>query len=98
MGGADLSDQMKVSYQVDRKSKFRFYMRILFNFLAISVVNSKIIYDKMDSTVGMYAMDFHFSLVRSMIRKFSNRKRAAPMYQPSKKSKDNSFDMVDDLP
>ena len=43
MGGADLSDQMKVSYQVDRRSKF----------LDISVVNSKIIYDKVNSTIGI---------------------------------------------
>ena len=26
MGGADLSDQMKVTYEVDRRSKFRFYL------------------------------------------------------------------------
>ena len=32
MGGFDLSDQMKVSYQVDRRSKFRFYLRIFFRF------------------------------------------------------------------
>ena len=73
MGGVDLCDQMKVSYQVDRRSKFRFYLRIFFDFLDIGVVNSKIIYDKMDSTIGMSAMDFRFSLARSLIEKFSNR-------------------------
>lgn len=30
MGGNDLSDQMKVSYQVNRRSKFRFYLRSFF--------------------------------------------------------------------
>ena len=53
MGGVDLCDQMKVSYQVDRRSKFRFYLRIFFDFLNIGVVNSKIIYDKMDSMIGV---------------------------------------------
>lgn len=62
MGGYDLSDQMKDFYQVDRKSKFYFYLIIFFDFLDLSVMNSKIIYDKMDFTVGMSAMDSNFSL------------------------------------
>ena len=67
MRGVNLHDQMKVCYQVERRSKFRFYLRIFSNFLDISVVNCKIIYDKMDSTVGMSTMEFSFSLARSMI-------------------------------
>ena len=51
------------------------YNQYFLHFLDISVVNPKIIYDKMDST-----MDFHFSHACSMIRKFSNRKRAAPRH------------------
>ena len=42
LGRVDLSDQMKISYKVDRRSKFRFYLRNFFDFLNISVVNSKI--------------------------------------------------------
>ena len=98
MGGVDLCDQMKVSYQVDRRSKFRFYLGIFFDFLDIGVVNSKIIYDKMDSTIGMLAMDFRFSLAHSLIGKFSNRKITVPVDRTSKKSKGNSFDTVDHLP
>ena len=37
---------MKVSCEVDRRSKVRFYLRVFFDFLDISVVNSKIVYDK----------------------------------------------------
>ena len=37
MGGVDLFDQMKVSCEVDRRSKVRFYLRVLFDFLDISV-------------------------------------------------------------
>ena len=62
MGGFDMSDQMKDFYQVDRRSKFYFYLIIFFDFLDLSVMNSKIIYDKMDFTVGMWAMDSNFSL------------------------------------
>ena len=42
----DLCDQMKVSYEVDKRSKFRFYLGVFLDFLDISVVNSKIVYDK----------------------------------------------------
>ena len=40
MGGVDLSIQMKVTYEVDRQSKFHFYLRVFFDFLGIAVVNS----------------------------------------------------------
>ena len=49
MGGVDLSDQMKVTYEVDRRSKFRFYLRVFFDFLDIAIVNSKIVYNKIES-------------------------------------------------
>ena len=49
MGGVDLSDQMKVTYEADRRSKFRFYLRVFFDFLDIAVVNSKIVYSKIES-------------------------------------------------
>ena len=43
MGGVDLCDQMKVSYEVDRRGKVRFYLPVFFDFLDISVVNSRIV-------------------------------------------------------
>ena len=72
MGGVDLCDQMKVSYEVDRRSKVRFYLRVFFDFLDISVVNWKTVYGKIQSTAAMSSMDFRFSLARSMIGTFSN--------------------------
>ena len=48
IGGVDLSDQMKVNYEVDRRSKFHFYLRVSFDFLDIAVVNSKIVHKKVD--------------------------------------------------
>ena len=42
-------------------------------------------------------MDFRFSLAHSLIGKFSNSKRTAPVHRPSKKSKGDSFDTVDHL-
>ena len=66
MGGVDLCDQMKVSYEVDRRSKVRFYLRVFFDFLDINVVNSKIVYDKIQSTAAIPSMDFRFSLAHSL--------------------------------
>ena len=49
MGGVDLSNQVKVTYEVDRQSKFRFYLRVFFDILDIAVVNSKIVHNKIES-------------------------------------------------
>ena len=35
MGGVNLSDQIKVTYEVHRRSKFRFYLRVFFVFLIL---------------------------------------------------------------
>lgn len=40
--GVDLIDQKTVVYRLDRKSKFRFYLRMLFDLLDVAVVNSHI--------------------------------------------------------
>ena len=58
MGGVDLSDQMKVTYEVDRQSKFDVYLRVFFNFLDIAVVNSKIFYNKIESAPSLSSLKF----------------------------------------
>ena len=58
MGGVDLSYQMKVTYEVDRRSKFRFYLRVFFYFLDIAAVNSKIVYNKIESAPSLSSLDF----------------------------------------
>ena len=98
MGVGDLSDQMKVTYEVDRRSKFRFYLRVLFDFLDIAVVNPKIVYNKTESAPSLSSLDFRYSIAQSMIRKFSSRKRAVPLSRPSKRSRGPSFDIMDHLP
>ena len=37
MGGVDLIDQLKVTYQHDRKSKTKFYLRLFFDMLDMAV-------------------------------------------------------------
>ena len=98
MGDVDLSDQMKVTYEVDRRSKFHFYLRVFFDFLDIAVVNSKIVYNKIESSPSLSSLDFRYSIAQTMIRKFSSRKRAVSPSRPSKRSRGPSFDIVDHLP
>ena len=98
MGGVDLSDQMKVTYEVDRRSKFLFYLRVFFDFLDIAVVNSKIIYNKIESAPSLSSLDFRYSIAQTMIRKFSIRKRTVPLSRSSKRSRGPSFGIVDHLP
>ena len=86
MGGVDLSDQMKVTYELDRRSKFRFHLRVFFDFLDIAVVNSKIVYNKIESAPSLSSLDFRYSIAQTMIRKFSSKKRAALLSRPSKRS------------
>ena len=98
MGGVDLSDRMKVTFKVDSWNKFRFYLRIFFDFLDIAVVNSKIVCNKTESAPALSSLDFRYSIAQTMIRKFSSRKRAVPLSRPSKRSRGPSFDIVDHLP
>ena len=98
MGGVDLSDQMQVTFEVDRRSKFCFYLRVFLDFLDIDVVNSKIVYNKIESAPSLSSLDFRYSIAQTMIREFSSGKRAAPLSRPSKRSRGPSFDIVDHLP
>ena len=79
-------------------SKFRLYFRVFFDFLDIAVVNSKNVYNKIESAPSLSSLDFRYSIAQTMIRKFSSRKRAVPLSRPSKRSRGPSFDIVDHLP
>ena len=98
MGVVNLSDQMKFIYEVDHRSKFHFYLRVFFDFLDVTVVNSNIVYNKIVSTSSMTSLDFRYSIAENIIWKFSGRKRAVPLSRPSKRSRGQSFDVVDHLP
>ena len=83
---------------VDCLSKFRFYLRVFFNFLDIAVVNSKIVYNKIESAPSLSSLDFRYSIAQTMIQKFSSRKRAVPLSRRLKRLRGPSFDIVDHLP
>ena len=49
MGGVDLMDQLKPAYQLDQKSMFRFYLRLFFDLFDVALVNSFIVYKKLEN-------------------------------------------------
>ena len=49
MDGVDFKDQLKSAYQLDRRSKFRFYLRLFFDLFDVALVNSFIVYKKLEN-------------------------------------------------
>ena len=46
MNGVDIHDQLKTSCVTDRKSRFRYYLRIFFDLIDSVAVNSYVLYKK----------------------------------------------------
>ena len=46
MNGVDIHDQLKTSYEIDRNSRFRYYLRIFLDLIDSVVVNAHLIYKK----------------------------------------------------
>ena len=82
MGGIDLMDQKKVTYQFKHRSKFKYCLRVVFDMFDIAIVNSHIIYSKpASSSDGTQAIDsktFRRTVAQSLIGNFNCRKRAIP--------------------
>ena len=76
MGGVDIMDQKKVTYQFDHRSRSKYYLRPVFDLIDISVNNAFIIYDKVSSQEDkLDAKAFRRTVARQLIGRFCNRKR-----------------------
>ena len=82
MGGVDLMDQKKVTYQFKHRSKFNYYFRVVFDMFDIAIVNSHNIYSKLasssDDTQAIDSKTFRRTVARSLIGNFNCRKRVIP--------------------
>ncbi|XP_028659115.1 piggyBac transposable element-derived protein 2-like [Erpetoichthys calabaricus] len=83
MGGVDLMAQTKVTYEVDRKARIKYYLCIFFDLVDISVNNAYIIYLKINEIyhfhdTPMKRIEFRAALARSLISDFSCRQRSIP--------------------
>ena len=77
MGGVDLVDQRTSYYQLDRKARFRFYLRVFFDMMDISVVNAFIIYNQRFPR-QLTLLQFKEAISDGLTRNFSSRKRNFP--------------------
>ena len=70
MNGVDNHFQFKTSYEIDRKSRFRYYLRIFFDLMDSVVVNGHVVYKKKVSA-KMSLLSFKKILAKSLINQFS---------------------------
>ena len=81
MNGVDIHDQLKTSYEIDRKSRFRYYLRIFFDLKDSVVVNAHVIYKK-KVNAKMSLLNFKIIFAKSLINRFSSRKRKITAEKP----------------
>ena len=85
MGGFDIMDKKTAAYRLDRKSKFRFYLRIFFDLMDLALVNSFIVFEALGRT-SLKLLDFKIVVAKALIGRYVSRKRAFPEIRPSKRS------------
>ena len=67
MGGVDLMDQRTTAYRLDRKSSVRFCLRIFFDLLDISCINSFFVYN-MKHPKQLTLIDYKIVIAKNLIR------------------------------
>ena len=86
MGGVDLMDQLKSAYQLDRRSKFRFYLRLFFDLFNVALVSSFIVYKKLENK-DLTLKEFKICIALKLVASFVSRKLCCPNHRPSKPTK-----------
>ena len=81
MSGVHLTDQLKSAYKLDRRSKCRFYLRLLFDLFDVALVNSFIVYKKLenkDLTLKEFKIRIALELIASVV---SRKPSSIPAHQ-----------------
>lgn len=78
MGGVDVADQVKGTYAIDIRSRFKYYLRIAFDVLDTAVVNGYANYKTLNQDSKLSHLQFRQAVVRGLIGAFSSRKSAFP--------------------
>ena len=84
MGGVDITDQKKVTYQFSHKSHHKYYLRIVYDLIDISINNAYVVYEKLNegNKEKLDLKSYRQLIACSLIGTFTNRKRsfsAAPI-------------------
>ena len=82
MGGVDVIDQKTAAYWLDHKSEFRFYLRMFFDVIHIVIVNSHIVYMKLDNSIAL--LNFKIAVAKLVIWRYSYWQRSFPLSRTSK--------------
>ena len=54
MDGVDVMNQKTAAYRLDRKSNYRFYLKMFFDLIDVAIVNSHIIYTKHSNDIAEF--------------------------------------------
>ena len=73
MDGVDIMDQKTAAYRIDCKSKYRFYLSMLFDLMDVTQVNSHIVYMKIGDDTSL--LNFKNTVAKALIDRYSNRNR-----------------------
>ena len=90
MGEVYLMDQRTAAYHLDRKSSVRFYLRIFFDLMDITCVNSYLIYN-MKHPNKLSLLDYKIVVAKHLIQ--YHQKKTVPMSRPSKRK--NQTESID---
>ena len=75
-------DQKTAAYRDDRKSKYHFYLKLFFDLLDVTLVNSHIVYTKLVNSISL--LNFKIVAAKALIGRNSNRNRSLPTSRPGK--------------
>jgi len=83
MGGVDLMDQKKITYEIDRKAKIKYYLRIFFDLMDIAVKNALCIFTQLNQNVNhdykaISPLHYRQLIARFLIGNYANRTRSLP--------------------
>ena len=84
MGGVDIMDQKKVTYQFDHRSNTKYYLRVVSDLVDIAVNNTFVIFSKLAelNSINIEHVDsktFKGIVSRKLIRNYCNRSTAGPL-------------------
>ena len=95
MGGVDLADQLKECYEIDYRTKYKYYLRIFFNIIDTAVCNSFVVFKDIYSETNTTSKEFRQTIVRQLMSGFTSRSRSS--VTPSRSTKKRRLDVSSSL-
>ena len=93
MDGVDLIDWLKPAYQLDQRSKFRFYLCLFFDLFDVAAVSSFRVHKKFENK-DLTLKEFKIRIALKLILSFVSRKLYFPNHCPSKCTKAHRPDSI----